>query len=249
MRTKCITSARKNKKKEVVTQDNDLISVVLLCDSPGYRMKSYGPISLIDIGKRKLIDIQIEAIKKRFINFEIIICLGFDTEKIYKYVKSKYKTLNIRIVENQLYHLSNSCESLRLSLNNIYNNKILICDGNLVINNSCLSEIDTSKSMIIIEKKPHETLEVGVNTDKNCVEHFSFGAKNTWSEILFLNGYDIIDSLKNVIINHDTKNRFIFEALNELISFNNKLLNIGINTNQLIKINNIKAYNTIKGKV
>jgi len=242
MRTKCVISAKKKKK---VNEDNSLISVILLSDSPGYRMKSYGPIPLIEIGKRRLIDIQIEAIKKRFVNFEIIICLGFDTEKTYKYIKSKYKTLNIRIVENQLYNVSNSCESLRLSLNNISNNKVLICDGGLVINNNCLSKIDTSQSMITIEKNPHETLEIGVNIDKNYVEHFSFGAKNAWSEILFLNGCDIIDSLKKIIVSYDTKNRFVFEALNQLIGLNNKI-NVSTNTNQLIKINNVKAYNTIK---
>lgn len=246
MRTKCITSVKKQpKKNKGSSQDKDLISVVLLCDSPGYRMKSYGPISLVDIGKKKLIDIQIDAIKKRFDNFEIIVCLGFDAEKIYKHIKSKHKTINIRIVENQLYNTSNSCESLRLSLNNICNDKILICDGNLLINYECLLSIHTSQSMVIIEKNPHETLEIGVNIDKNYAEHFSFGANKAWSEIFFINGYDIIECLKKIIVNYDNKNRFIFEALNELLNLNNKM-SVGINTNQLVKINNIKTYHSIK---
>jgi hypothetical protein len=245
MRTKCITSAKKNVKKTKNNQDKDLISIVLLCDSQGYRMKSYGPIPLIDIGKKKLIDIQIDAIKKRFVNFEIVVCLGCDAEKINKHIKLNYKALNIRIVENQLYNTSNSCESLRLSLNNICNDKVLICDGSLMINHDCLLTINTEKSMAVIEKNPHETLEIGLNIDKNYAEYFSFGAKNAWSEILFINGYDTIESLKKIIVNYNAKNRFIFEALNELISLNNKI-SIGVNSSQLIKMNNIKTYHNIK---
>ena len=120
MRQQCVTSVKKSRKN---LQNKDFISVVLLCDSPGYRMKSYGPIPLITINNQRLIDIQISIIESAFPNCEIILCLGFDAEKIYKYIRSKHSDKNIRIVENQLYDISNSCESLRLSLNNIYNEK------------------------------------------------------------------------------------------------------------------------------
>ena len=68
IKNKCITSPKANKK--TASQNAELVSIILLCDSPGYRMKSYGPTSLVTIANKKLIDIQIEAIKQSFTNFD-----------------------------------------------------------------------------------------------------------------------------------------------------------------------------------
>lgn len=233
-------------KKEKIS--NELITVVLLCDSPGYRMKSYGPLSLITINNKRLIDLQIACIKDTFPNFELIVCLGFDSEKVCRYIRSKYHDINIRFIENQLYNSSNSCESLRLSLNNTCNNKILICDGNLLLNQKSLSKINTSESCALIEKTPCETLEIGLNIDgSGTVQYFSFGATKTWSEVIFLNGVDIIDSLRKIIVSYDSKTRFMFEAMNELINMKYTIKSI-LNENKITKINNIKTYHGIKEK-
>lgn len=240
---------RINKKKKNITIHNnnqEFVTIVLLCDSPGYRMKSYGPLSLIQINRTRLIDIQISAIQKVFNNFELILCLGFDSEKVCRYVRSKYPYLNIRFVENQLYDSSNSCESLRLSLNNLCNKNVLICDGNLLLNKNCLSNIDTNVSCALIEKSPSDTLEIGLNIDENSIiQHFSFGATKTWSEIIFLKGEEIIDNLRKAIVNYENKTRFMFEAINELINMKYSIKCI-INKHNIIKINNIKIYHNIK---
>lgn len=230
-----------------VVKSTDLISIILLCDSPGYRMKSYGPTSLISINGKKLIDLQIELINKTFNNNEIIICAGFEIDRIIKYIKTKHKKSNIRVVENQLYNNSNSCESLRIAINNTFNNKILICDGNLLLNSKCLSLIDIRYSCALIEKSPSGNLEIGVNIDhQNNIQHFSYGAHHIWSEILFMHNDDIIDECRKIIQSIDYKNKFIFEALNELIinKYNIKAIS---NTNTLQKINDIKTYHTLKG--
>ena len=239
------TQTRKKKTVPKNKKINDLITVVLLCDNPGYRMKSYGPISLIDIYSKKLIDLQIHAIKERFENFEIVICLGFDCEKVCKYIKSKYRD-RIRIVENQLYNNTNSCESLRLCLNNINNDKILICDGNLLFTKNTLSHIDINKPNTLIEHTSNNTLEIGVNINqRNIAQFFSFGAKHTWCEMLFLTGSNIIESFRKILTNPNNKTRFVFEAINELISMNYEIKTI-VNKSQLNKINNIKIYHNIK---
>ncbi len=242
MKTKCIVSPRKKE----IKKNTEFVTIVLLCDSPGYRMKSYGPISLVNINNTKLIDLQIQCIKNVFENFELIICVGFDAEKICKHIKSKYDDLNIRIVENQLYAVSNSCESLRISLNNTSNSKVLICDGNLIINKKCLENIDIENSCVLIEKNPCENLEIGLNTDDDkFVQHFSYGAKFIWSEIIFLDGKDIIESLRKIIVNYDSKTRFIFEAINELIKMKYSIRSIA-NIHKIIKVNNIKMYHSLK---
>lgn len=248
------TKYAKNKKQSIKSYEKhkenkkqpELITIILLCDSPGYRMKSYGPLSLVTINNIKLIDIQIAAIKQTFTNFELIICLGFDSDKVCKYVRSKYTDINIRFIENQLYNSSNSCESLRLSLNNTFNNKVLICDGNLLLNHKCLSNINVENSCALVEKNPCDTLEIGLNIDENNkIQHFSFGATKIWSEILFLNGEEIIESLRRIIVNYESKTRFIFEAINELINMK-YIIHCITNNSKIMKINNIKTYHNIK---
>lgn len=246
MKTKCVVSAKKKVKDKKEKKNAEFVTVILLCDSSGYRMKSYGPISLIQINNIKLIDLQIQCIKNVFENFEIILCVGFDAEKICKHIRSQYNDLRIRIVENQLHNVSNSCESLRLSLNNTSNDRILVCDGNLILNNACLENIDVNHSCVLTEKDPCENLEIGLNTDNNkIVQHLSYGAKNIWSEIFFLNGLEIIEALRKIITKYDSKTRFIFESINELIKMKYEIKSI-TNTSKVIKINNIKMYHSIK---
>ena len=124
MRTdkKFITSPRVSKRSSKKT---DFVSVVLFSENHGYRMKSYGPIPLIQIEGKTLIEKQIESIRAIFTNFEIILCSGFETEKTVNFVREHFENINIRVVENQVHYNSNCCESARLCINNTMNNKIL----------------------------------------------------------------------------------------------------------------------------
>lgn len=244
MKTKCITSPRSSNKSNDLK--NNLITIVLLCDSPGYRMKSYGPISLINISNSRLIDLQIKAIQQTFTNFEIIICLGFDAEKTCKYIRTKYANLPIRIVENQLFNSSNSCESVRLALNNTLNNKVLICSGNLLFSNKVLSSINYNQTCVLVENNPCENLEVGINIDDNNeAQYFSFGAYKIWSEILFLHDVEVIEVLRKIVVYPDNKNKFIFEALNEVLKTKYRIKCVN-NSHPIKKISNIKTYHSIR---
>jgi len=247
--TKIAKSKSKIKPKNLATIKEsaaDLITVVLLCDSPGYRMKSYGPIPLINIANHRLIDLQIKAIKQTFTNYEIILCVGFDAEKICRYVRTNYSSENIRIVENQIYSHSNSCESVRLSLNNTLNNKIVICEGNLLITNKVLSLIKHDQTCVIVESDPSKNLEIGINIDENDnAEYFSFGASKIWSEVLYLHDKEIIEHFRKIVESKHSKNKFIFEAINEIIKTKHKVKCLH-NTNRIHKINTIKTYHAMK---
>lgn len=246
MKTKCITSPKAAASHKVTT---DLVTIILLCDSPGYRMKSYGPLPLINISNKKLIDLQIQAIQQTFINSEIILCVGFDAEKICKYVRTYYNRANIRIVENQLFNSCNSCESARIALNNTLNDKVLICDGNLLLSNKSLSLIRSDETCVLTETNPSENLEIGINiNEKNDAEYFSFGARTIWSEILYLHNFETIELFRKIIVSQDNKAKFLFEALNELLKTKHKIKCIP-NKNPLQKISNIKTYHAIKDKL
>ena len=150
-RTKFTTSP-----KRVEQKSDELVTTILLSEHSGHRMKSYGSTSLLSIGDKTILEHQINAIRSRFINYEIIICGGFDIGRLVKFVHNKYKKDNIRVVENQMYHHSNDCESARLCLNNTTNNKILIFNGDLLIDSQLLSLVDTNCSHVIIEKKTYQ---------------------------------------------------------------------------------------------
>lgn len=235
-KNKFITSVKSKKNK-----NTSLFSFIIIADNVGYRMKSHGPTPLISFNNKKLIDIQVESICKNFDQFEIIICCGEGVEKIHKYIQNNYKDLNIRIVENQLTANSNSCETLRLGLNNTSNDKIFILDGHLLINNNIFSD-RIEKSFAYIEKNKSENIEIGVNVNKdNNIEHFSYGAAYQWSEIIFLHNKEIVESMRKTVSNIEFKQKFIFEALNELIKRNYQIKSV-VNIHSVEKINNIKTY-------
>jgi len=241
MRRNCITQT-KNKSSN---DSEALTSFIIIADSPNARMRSYGPTSLLSINNTKLIDIQIKEIAKYFKNYEIILCTGFESDKITKYIKTKYKGLNIRTVENQYYEHTNSCETLRLALNNINNDNIFILDGNLIFDGKIfLNKIN--KSYILFETNNH-TLEVGININEDgYTEHVGFGASNYWSEILCMNEQSVINAFSKHLSSGSFKKKFIFEALNSLI--NNKV-NIAAlkNKKSVYKIQGVKYYHEIKG--
>lgn len=240
-KNKFITSAKAIK----ANVTSPLVTIILLCDSPGYRMKSYGPASLISLNEKKLIDLQIEAIQKIFSSYEIIVCVGFDGDKICKYLRQKYRHINIRIVENQIFNNSNSSESVRIALNNTTNDRVLICDGSLHFSSETLQQINLYQSSALTENCKSENLEIGANINEcGNIEHFSYGASVAWSEMCYLHNYEYIESLRKILTSFD-KGKFIFEALNELVQTKYNLKNI-TNTSSIHKINNLKVYNKLK---
>lgn len=245
-KNKFITSARKAPKK--TSQNKDLYTFVIVSDTPGYRMKSYGPTSLITLNNKKLLDEQIESIEECFDNYEIILCCGNEVEKVHKYVKAKYPSKNIRIVENQIFNNSNSCESVRIAMNNTINDKIYVIDGRLLICKNLFRD-RLNESYVYIEETPCDNLEVGINTNEDgFVEHFSYGASRIWSEIVYIGEKNTLENFRKIINNVDYKNKFLFEALNDLLKIKKDMKCVA-NKNPVKKINNIKTYHSVKEAV
>lgn len=245
MKTKSIKKNISNKNKKHDHKYYDFVTFIILCDLPGYRMKSYGPAPLLQIGKNKLIDLQLEIINNVFINCEIILCLGFDSESTIKYLyNNNYK--NVRVVENQLFEKNHSCESLRLSLNNTNNNKIFILDGSLLFNKNLFKNISLNENLLF-SQSDSAGFEISFNiNEKNFIEHISYGASTIWTEILYINNSTVLN-FKKLLSNGNFKNRFIFEAINELIKMK---INFKLHKSKhnIKKINNIKNYHNTKDK-
>ena len=203
------SSPKKNKKH--------FITVVLLSENHGYRMKSKGAIPLVDINGTTLLDRQINAIKAVFQNFEIILCCGYDSGAVFQHVKEKYKTLNIRIVENQVYENSNCCESARLAINNTLNNKIILCSGSVLLLAEHLRAIDLDQSSILIQPASKKLEDFNIGVVSQDVKAF----------------HSIVDSI-------EFKNKFLFEAINEFIK-SKSLTTTEVEKIKSYKIHSIKS--------
>jgi len=227
------------KQQEIVNQD--FVSIVLLAENSGHRMKSYGPMPLLSIGGKTVLEKQIDIIKSCFLDFEILLCCGFESLKIATYVKETFSNINIRIVENQIYNNSNSCESVRLCLNNTMNDKILIYNMDLMLDPIHLRKFDFSTSAVLTQANDNNNnMEIGVTHNFNTLENISIGIKSDrWTEVSFLSGKPIIESLQSILSCIEYKNKFIFEGLIELIKLH-KLKTIDVSEVPIYKISNTK---------
>lgn len=232
-----VDAKREDKKKR-----GDFVSVILLSENYGYRMKSYGPMSLLSIDKSSLIEQQINVIKSFFINYEIIVCCGFQAKKTIDFLKDNYKNDNLRIIENQIYSNSNSCESARLCINNTMNHKVLILYGDLVITKDMLSQIDFSSNCILTQdENKHNNYCISVIEHDKSLKNLCIGGKsNFWTDCLYLSDEESILKFASIINNIEYKNKFLFEAVNELIK-STKVKVCKNSGKSIFKVNNIKS--------
>lgn len=245
----------RNKRNYIVSAKNQtgqgidkFITIVLLGENHGYRMKSYGATSLLKVvNDRSLLELQIEAIKSVFCNYEIILCSGFEVKKINDFVKSNLKNENIRIVENQVHYNSNCCESIRLSLNNTMNQKILISSGDVVLTSNYLSQFNYDKTSLMVQQyNANNEFEISVVSGSKNVTNMCLGEKNNfWTESIFLNGEETIQKIYNLVSNVEYKNKFMFEAINHM-SKNTRIKVLENKNIPVIKINNIKTLKNIR---
>lgn len=238
-----IISAKRRKDE----RRKDLVSIILLSENHGYRMKSYGPISLVKVNDKTLLEHQIDAIQAAFVNFEVILCAGFETSKIYNFVKKTYgPSCRIRIVENQVYYHSNCCESIRLCMNNVMTEKIVVCGGGVLLTPNYLQNLDLKKSSLLYqEAQKNSNFEVGVIGQGKGLESLSLAVKDkSWTEILFLSGEKNIQSFYNVVSKPEFKTKFFFEAINSW-GHRKNLVAKKNESDLIVKINNLKTLKRI----
>ena len=241
----CIVSARDATKNTGVRK---FVTVVLLGENHGYRMKSYGATPLLKIRDNKtLLELQIDAIKSVFTDYEVILCCGFDTKRINDFVRDKLKNENVRIVENQVHYNSNCCESIRLALNNTMNNRVFISSGEIFLTPSYLHKFDYNKVSVAIQQQNiNGDFEISAILNNKTLNTMCLGEKNNfWTEAIFLNNEESIRRLQNIVSNVDFKNKFMFEAIN-MLSKNTKIKVVENNSQPIVKINNIKTLRNIR---
>ena len=212
MRTNRFTS-RIKKKGAGTTPDNPL-TVVIPAAGMGHRMKSYGPKCLLQSNQKEtIIEKTISNVKKEYPYSDIIVVVGFESEKIIKTLPH-----NIRVVENHRYEETNIGESIRVGINAAANKNLLIIYGDLVFNVYSIRGLTSNGPCVVIDSKfRFKEEEVGVTVVDDVVTNFAYGLPKKWSQIVYLED-ESFDYLKFLCSDKRKDKLYPFELLNIIIN-------------------------------
>ena len=69
-------------KHKIKNVNADTITVIIPAAGTGRRMKTYGPKPMISIGKKTILQRQVDIVKAYFKNVKFIIVTGFESDKL-----------------------------------------------------------------------------------------------------------------------------------------------------------------------
>jgi len=190
------------------------LTVIIPAAGMGHRMKSYGPKCLLQANQKEtILEKTICNIKKEYPYCDIIVIVGFESEKIIKSLPH-----DIRIVENQRYRETNIGESIRLGINASANKNLLIVYGDLVFNVYSIRGITSNGPCVVVDSKSRfKEDEVGVMVVDDMVTNFAYGLPSKWSQIAYLEN-EAFDLLKLLCSDKRKDKLYPFELLNIIIN-------------------------------
>ena len=212
------------------------MSVIIPVAGVGYRMKSYGPKCLLSVNENEtIIEKIIHNVNTVFSKDEIIVCVGFEADKIIS--KIPYY---VRIIENQLYKETNTIESLRLAVNNSVSDSVLIIHGDLVFNPKTIQAINRNESSVITDSSGRfKDDEIGVTIVDGAVTTFAYGLSTKWAQIVYLTGEELYMFRKECSDRNKNK-MYAFEILNNIVKNNGVLKAIEPQEMEIYEVDAIK---------
>ncbi len=242
-RTRYVTAA--SKKKQPNRKHKGLVTVILIYHSFATRMKALGNIAMIMVNKTdRLVDKHLAMLDKTLDDYEVIISVGHESYKVQQYIYNKYKNLNIRCVENKDYQNSNTCESMRIAMNNTNNQQLLVINGSMLFETKLLQDMQMeSLETVISNDSVNKMTDIGANVNEKTklVEHISYGAiDKKWCEILYIPEENALNEMKKSLESREFNNKVLYEFMNAMIQKN---LKISYNTSnsKVLRIQNMGA--------
>ena len=202
------------KKQGAGTNPNDPLTVIIPVAGIGHRMKSYGPKCLLKANQKEtILEKTISNIKKEYPYSDIIVIVGFESDKVIKTLPH-----NIRVIENTKYEEANIVESIRIGINASSNKKLLIVYGDLVFNVYSIRGITSDGSCVVVDSQSRfREEEIGVTVVDGNVTNFAYGLTNKWCQIAYFEDY-IFDELKNLCADKRRNKLYPFELFNMMIN-------------------------------
>lgn len=196
-----------------IKAQNPRNTFILLNAGQGRRTKNYGNKCLIKYQDKRIIDHQIETIKKTYGPLcDIIVVSGFMSNKLVRELD------DVRIVENVNYDQYHIVESMRIGINATLEGNIFFIHGDLVFTKSFISIPDHKKIYVPIDRKKRigkDETGVVLSEKKGTISNFSYGIPDKWCQIVFFPATEF-QNIKT-ILNRTDKSLSSFEFLNCLI--------------------------------
>lgn len=188
-----------------------MLSFIISSCSPIVKKLSLGAKPLLKMANGEtLIQHQVNIIRQEFPDSEIILTVGFETDKVIKHVRG------VRIIENQNFKSTNS-EDIRLALNAMSGEEVLYVSGDLIFNNSSLGIINGHSSILIDSKSTKNIDDVGATIVDEHVTMLSYGIPSPkWGRMAFFTKRDA-DLVRNIMNSKRSNKKMFFEIINELI--------------------------------
>jgi len=205
---------------------NEPLHFCILAGGCGYREKSKAPKILQSHHGKSILDIQIDTILECYPKAIISITAGFQADKILR-----EKPAPAIVIENQLWESSNTIEEVRLFLNSTHAKRVLFIDGAVFFNHHAI-QITSSPSAFILQVGNES--DVGVTLENGVVQNFSYGLKNTWSGLVYLEGKSL-DMLRKICSRENNK-LILHEGLNLLIDKGVKITGITSDKMETMKL-------------
>tara|TARA_B100000315_G_C14586641_1_gene593374 strand:- start:2854 stop:3615 length:762 start_codon:yes stop_codon:yes gene_type:complete len=137
------------------------IKAIILAAGQGSRLKNLTkeiPKCMVTIGKKKIIDYQLDALIENNIR-DVVIVVGYQKEKLISYIKNnKYSSLmNVLFLDNEIYKKTNSCYSLWVAQDHMKNGYIHL-NSDLIFHPDLLRELlgQNSSGMIVDHVRKNE---------------------------------------------------------------------------------------------
>jgi len=224
------------KKLSPGTTDQNFLSVVIPAAGMGHRMKSYGPKCLLHTGTEyTIIERIIHNVYQTYPHSDIVVIVGFDADKVIKTLPR-----NIRIVENQLYEDTNVVESLRLALNNIVHDNVLVIYGDLIFNPETLLGLAEGESCAVVDTKNRfKNEEIGATIVDSGITNFAYGLDTKWAQIIYLTGQELV-LFRELCLDRKRGRMYPFELLNIVINKGGKIKAVEPNEMDIMEVDSLR---------
>lgn len=220
--TTFITTIKKSTKEKL----SQKLEVVILSASIPFGMINYGPKSTILHNNKNLIEHQIEVIRSVVPHANIIVCCGFQMNKMKNSVPK-----GCRIVENQLYEETLEGEQIRLCMNNCETKNVLFISPDIVFSKKLIQSVieENSSCLVHCDNLPKD--EVGIIYRDGEVLNFSYSFQSKWGYIAYVKDNEF-DRLYSVVDNFYRKKWLFFECMKESIKNGGKYKPLKHNINK-----------------
>lgn len=185
-------------------------SIIIPAAGAGRRMRTYGPKSLIEIHNQSILQKQLVEIQKAFKIFEVVLVGGFEFDKLAKEAPN-----GICLVENKDYQETNVLHSIKLGLDRVTTDKVLVIYGDLIFNNECLALPFHKESGLVLTNTMKKE-EVGCILENNRIANLFYQLESKWAQISYFTGLELT-MLKDIANEGFSSSWFGFEAINKII--------------------------------